>query len=180
VVRPRKPNEVIIQDGVARIQIVRANGDKFEALLDEADYHFASPFRWSVLRGGASDLWYAWTGIGRSHLKMHVLVMGQVQPLHLVDHVNGNGLDNRRCNLRIIHRALNTANMRGKGGEFAPLKGVSRNSNSGFQAEIRIFKKRRYLGTYATPEEAARAYDRAAYSAFGDCARLNFPDEVPS
>lgn len=176
MVRPRKPNDVTFDAGVARIQIVRNNGDRFEALLDKADYYFASPFRWSLCAGGASGLWYAWTSYDSDQrLRMHTLVMGEAPPLHVVDHINGNGLDNRRSNLRVIHRALHTANMRGKCDALISYKGVSRNGNSGFQAEIRVFKERRYLGTFPTPEEAARAYDEAALAAFGECARINFP-----
>ena len=97
----------------------------------------------------------------------------------LTDHRNGDGLDNRRANLRPANASLNQANrtrLSGKSG----YRGVTRHSCGRWQAAICVRGERRYLGLHSSPEEAARAYDLAAVAAFGEYARPNFPAEVAS
>lgn len=97
----------------------------------------------------------------------------------MTDHRNGDGLDNRRANLRPADASLNAANrirLRGKSG----YRGVTRHKCGRWQAAICVRGERRYLGLHSSPEEAARAYDFAAVAAFGEYARPNFPVEVVS
>lgn len=94
-----------------------------------------------------------------------------------VDHVNGDGLDNRRANLRECVRTQNNAN-HGLGRLNASgFKGVSWDAaNRRWRTSISAAGVTRNLGRYDRPEDAARAYDRAAVATFGDFARLNFPE----
>ncbi len=90
-----------------------------------------------------------------------------------VDHVNGDGLDNRRANLRITTRAQNLANSGGREGS-STYKGVSFESQtSRWKAQITVDGRNRSLGRYDTEEEAATAYNLAAVEAWGEHARLN-------
>ena len=111
---------------------------------------------------------------------------GPEQALHsfltdwpMVDHVNGDGLDNRRANLRPANHSQNAANrirLHGRTG----LRGVTRHRSGRWQAAITVAGKYFYLGLHSTPEDAARAYDVAAVAAFGEYARPNFPPAVAS
>jgi hypothetical protein len=97
----------------------------------------------------------------------------------LVDHANGNGLDNRRSNLREATHAQNSANSRLSRRSTSGFKGVTwYKRTSRWRAHITADQVQRHLGYFDTPEEAARAYDTAATEAFGDFARLNFPKET--
>src|SRR5690606_32935572 len=94
-----------------------------------------------------------------------------------VDHINGDGLDNRRANLRHATHRENLLNRGAVQGSESPYKGVSYHKLTGrWRARIKSDGKTRYLGTHATQEEAARAYDRAAREMFGEFAWVNFPD----
>ena len=97
-----------------------------------------------------------------------------------VDHINGDTLDNRRCNLRLVTKKQNQANKRCNYNNALGYKGVRR---SGKKYSARLYQrpsgeraKEIYLGTFSTPEEAAMAYDKKAIEIYGpEYARLNFP-----
>ena len=98
-------------------------------------------------------------------------------PDHLMgDHVNGNGLDNRRENLRLVtpsENSINASHSRGR----SLYRGVTFHKGSGrYQAQINMPDGKRYLGLYGSASEAAAVYDEAARCAFGKSAMLNFPD----
>lgn len=109
------------------------------------------------------------------------------EPLHLrlfpmadeVDHLDHNGLNCRRSNLRPLTgaktRTLQNANTRAHKDGAIGLKGV-RALKGKYQARITVRGRRRPLGCYRTAEEAARAYDRAAQKHFPGVAFLNFPE----
>lgn len=97
----------------------------------------------------------------------------------LVDHRNGNGLDNRRENMRSASNAENGANRCAV--SSSGFKGVDwRSVKRRWRARITIDGQQIHLGTFLVPEEAARAYDEAAARLFGEFARLNFPREEAS
>jgi hypothetical protein len=99
---------------------------------------------------------------------MHAFLTGFAR----CDHVNGDGLDNRRANLREATHGQNMANRRPQGPSY---KGITRRSDGRWQAQIQAARVHRHLGYFATPEAAAAAYDAAAVELFGEFARLNFP-----
>jgi AP2 domain/HNH endonuclease len=95
-----------------------------------------------------------------------------------VDHINGNGLDNRRTNLRPATSAENARNRRSQRGSSSPYKGVSWiRSRRNWRANLRVGDRLIHLGSYTDPADAARAYDAAALKYFGEFARLNFPED---
>ena len=95
-----------------------------------------------------------------------------------VDHINGDGLDNRRINLRICTPSQNSANKRkGNGTYSSKYKGVSwAKDRSKWDAYIRVNRVLRKLGGFVNEDDAARAYNEAALKAFGGFANLNVVD----
>lgn len=131
-----------------------------EADLREAGYTFY------VSRNGYA---YAQKG-GKRVAALHRLILKPMAGQY-VDHINGDKLDNRLCNLRIADASTNVANRPKRQGCQVPYKGVTRNTNCAtFTASCRG----EYLGSFRTAEEAARAYDTRALEVFGEFANLNF------
>lgn len=98
----------------------------------------------------------------------------------VVDHINGDGLDNRKCNLRIATVSQNRANERSIRNRMG-FRGVSLSSKGHkkpFYAKIICNHRTYFLGHYETIEQAAMAYDKKAIELFGDFAVLNFPQQV--
>lgn len=92
----------------------------------------------------------------------------------VIDHVNGNGLDNRKDNLRQCTIAENSRNRRANRGKV--FKGVCLHKPSGkFYARIKIDGRLKYLSSHADAVEAAKAYDAAALKYYSNFANLNFP-----
>lgn len=141
------------------------------ALIDDEDHDLVSAFSWYAdrNRSGDGDGWYVRTSC-RRHIRMHRLIL-DAKAGQVVDHANGNGLDNRRSNIRIATTSLNNANQKTRA-RFG-YRGVFL-QHAKFAAVIGGINKR-HLGSFRTLEEAARAYDNAARATYGEFARLNFP-----
>ena len=111
---------------------------------------------------------------------MHRLITNAPKGL-MVDHINHNGLDNRRKNLRLCTVSQNNRNRRpitrpNKGSKY---KGVTFDKKRNlFKAEIQHNKKKYFLGRFKSQIKAAQAYDKKARELFGEFAYLNFPAEV--
>lgn len=118
---------------------------------------------------------YAVTNTASGSVYLHNVVMGEIDKNgKVVDHINGDKLDNRRSNLRLITRQQNNMN-RGanKVRKDTHYKGVILHESGKWQARIGIDGKKVYLGYFKTPEDAARAYNDAALKHHGEYAKLN-------
>lgn len=145
------------------------------AWIDDEDFYLVSETGWTAIcKGHKRTLWYAVTWNNGRAFEMHRLIMGFPEGRE-VDHRNGNGLDNRRENLRIATTAQNQANQRKSCG-VSRFKGVDLNRKAHtWRARIMQGQKSLHLGMFKTEEAAARAYDRAATELWGEFAWLNFP-----
>lgn len=152
------------------------------ALVDDDDYEFIARFRWYAARN--RHTWYAMRNVSLGHGKgttqrMHRVILNAQDTSSQVDHRNGDGLDNRRENIRICSSRENTRNMRPH--SSSGFKGVCFKKGSvarPWRARIRVNRQSIDLGHFGTVEEAARAYDYGALQHFGEFARLNFPSGV--
>lgn len=149
------------------------------AIVDDDDYQELARFKWQAVNVSGRK-WYACRSIWRdgksSRIYMHRQITGAGAGDE-VDHVDGDGLNNRTCNLRLATRSQNCANRatRKPGLKF---KGVYPAKRDGFwRAYIAHEGKQISLGWHDSQEKAARAYDQAALRFYGAYARLNFPHE---
>jgi hypothetical protein len=135
-----------------------------EVKLDDEDYYrFVMYSIYHQTKG------YAVIYRGGTLILLHRLIVNAPKGKD-VDHINGNKLDNRRCNLRVCSRGINVQNQ--KSWAKSGYKGVNKNGNY-WQANIYYDKKRQFLGNFKTIEQAAVAYNEAAYSLYGEHAQLN-------
>lgn len=182
--RSRGLNEVRIDGDVAYLQITDRHGlTKCEVKVDTADIPMLRDLglRWYVFRrrGKTNQHVITTDRLHRTHYLHRVLM----NPGNLmVDHINGDGLDNRRVNLRLATNAENQRNRRLNRNSTSGFKGVTASGNvlNPWAAHIRHVGRRHHLGLFPTREEAARAYDEAARRLFGAFALPNFPDAVGS
>jgi hypothetical protein len=147
------------------------------ALVDNEDFELVSRYKWYAHKDG--DRYYVHTNIRigdkRVTLQMHCLLFPSQSGR--VDHINGNGCDNRRENLRVCTASQNSQNMRKFIGK-SKYKGVFWDGDAKkWRAQIRVNSKRLHLGRFLNDEEAALAYNVAAEKYFGEFALLNRFDE---
>jgi hypothetical protein len=155
------------------------------AMVDDADFASLSRYRWHAIRTGAT--WYARrtspNGDGTyAYTLMHREVFGAIEGIE-VDHEDGNGLNNRRSNLRAATSQQNKRNRTRKSpGKTSRFKGVFWHQGR-WHAVIRAGEalpngrsRQIWLGGHAIEEEAARTYDAAARLHFGAFASTNFAE----
>ena len=150
-----------------------------KTIVDDCDAELVGRWKWYAQKSGAT--FYARTNVTtyvdgkRKQLgvQMHRMIM-QPPPGFVVDHINGDGRDNRRCNLRLTSARLNRANSSKHKGK-SKFKGVNwvKKGNKNWVASIRVHGKLHYLGVYHDQVDAAKAYDAAAKQFFGEYAKTN-------
>lgn len=151
----------------------------YVAIVDDEDFEWLSQRRWHALisRRGAYAARSEGGRSGKRYVYMHRLIIGAVPGVG-VDHVNGDGLDNRRANLRLASAAENgwNAGPRMANRKYGRFKGAWYLVATGrWQARISVRGKLIHIGHFDTELEAALAYDAAAREYHGAFARLNFP-----
>lgn len=172
-----------------KMREIALNGKKANgrvALVDDEDYELVSVYRWhvqervrkSLKMGFRTEGPYAMASIRlpsgkETGIFMHKLITGWP----MTDHINHNGLDNRRFNLRPTNPSLNAQNQRLRTDGASRYKGVYwHKGSSKWAARIQVSGERTYLGLFEDEQEAARAYDAAVREAYPH-AFLNFPDD---
>jgi hypothetical protein len=146
------------------------------ALVSKQDYNSISSYNWyrkKVAKDGWENI-YAQTNIDGTSVSMHRLIMDF--PNDEVDHINGDGLDNRRENLRLCSHSQNLCNQGSTENSSSQFKGVYRSKRGRWRAELNYEGCRYRLGIFDSEREAALAYDRKALEIHGDFARPNILD----
>lgn len=150
------------------------------ALVSDEDYDLVMGYRWYahiVVKDGHRPVGpYAVTRVKRggrwTTIQMHMMITGWA----MTDHIDHDGLNNQRFNLRPATKAQNSQNSRRWVNSSSQFKGVSRHADK-WRARLRVEGETRFLGSFTSDVEAARAYDFAAVEAYGEYACINFPGE---
>jgi len=148
------------------------------ALVDGDNYERLAKYKWCALKD--RNTFYAIRSSARPNRKkiwMHRVILNA--PIDKkTDHINHNGLDNRRSNLRIATIAQNLYNQLPRKNCTSKYKGVSWNEKQRkWQAGIKLSGKVFYLGRFNSEVKAAEVYDQKAKELFGEFAYINFPLE---
>lgn len=138
------------------------------AIVDDEDFELLNTFNWSININR-----YAEGRVNGLRVRMHQLIC-KASTGKVVDHINGNPLDNRRNNLRACTQSENLMNIKNARKHTSQFKGVGwHKQHKKWRAFIRTLGKMQHLGLFNKEEEAARAYNEAAQKYFGEFANLN-------
>jgi len=145
--------------------------------VDDDDFEFLSKRKWCY--SGR----YAYGRFGNRMIFMHRVILKVPYGL-FTDHIDGDGLNNQKYNLRICTISQNTSNSKLRIDNPSGFRGVRfkkypcTTGNGRWESRIRFMNKDVHIGYYDTPEEAAHARDDKARELFGEFASLNFPEGV--
>lgn len=141
-------------------------------LVDQEDFEWLSQWKWSLTSHGYACRSTTIGGIKNSYY-MHREIL-KTQKGYDTDHINGDRLDNRRCNLRICTRSQNMLNVLGNKNTTSKYKGVDWHKSTGmWRIRIMVDGKRINLGYSHSEDDAARIYNAAAVTHHGKFAKLN-------
>lgn len=146
-------------------------------VVDDDVYVWASRNRWTANR--LKNTCYAYRKNRGNTLYLHRAILNPGKDQE-IDHIDGDGLNNQRTNLRIVDHAGNAkAHQTRRTGASSRFRGVCHRKDqrkNPWEVNIKVNQKQIYLGLFPTEEEAARAYDLSAVRYFGGLAQLNFPN----
>lgn len=144
----------------------------FVALVDDVDFERVSDIKWCAMKN--NNVVYAKSSDHNHQYSMHRLILNAPRSIR-VDHIDRDGLNNQRGNLRLCTATQNAQNQTLKKSNTSGFKGVNwEERDQAWRARIVVGGKRISLGSFKSAAVAALAYDLAAVNYFGDFARLNF------
>lgn len=144
--------------------IVTSKGEKI--LVDNRKVPILTKHSWCLSKTG-----YAVANINKKTVKMHRFLT-ECPPGSVVDHINGNPLDNRLCNLRICSAKNNSRNKGLGQNNSSGVPGVSKLPNGRWRVRIMVNRKEKFLGSYENFEEAVQAREEAELRYFGEYSPL--------
>jgi hypothetical protein len=151
------------------------------ALVDNEDFEWLSTLNWFAKPHHGN--WYAIGNIGRDDKTRYTCSMHRFilkPPKYIaIDHIDTNGLNNQRSNLRICTNSQNAMNRKISRVNTTGFKGVYSENNK-WRAQIKMNQKIFFIGMFSDKIAAAHAYDQKAIELFGEFSRLNFPQQKES
>lgn len=155
------------------------------AIVDEDDYEWLSQYKWYAYKDKKSKTYYArrniWTGKKKqTAIQMHRMVMGcSPKDGKTVDHINFDGLDNRKVNLQAVPRQINIhRRLRQKNNHTGYIGIQWKKKKKWWEAWVTLDKKKTYCGHSKDPREAAGKRDKVVAEYYEKNAILNFPLEA--
>lgn len=154
------------------------NKGKYFAQVDDEDYDLLMQWNWSVCKSVDGIFYVRRYDTGSKPYKLislHRVVLKVADSKMLVDHEDGNGLNNQKSNLRVCTHQQNQRNRRHPQKGTSKYLGVSwKKLENKWDAQIKRGSESRFIGTFKTEIEAAKAYNEAAKKHHGEFANLNF------
>lgn len=146
--------------------------------VDDDDFDFLSQWKWHVhMDKKLGGTFYAkrkiWENKVSKDIRMHRVITNAPKELD-VDHMDGDGLNNQKSNLRVCTKSENQRNQRPQKGTSSQYKGVQK-SGKKWEAKIHVDNKVAWYKSFENEIEAAIARDKKAIELHGTFARLNFP-----
>lgn len=154
------------------------------ALVDDDDFEYLNQWNWCANLSGYAERAIQISNIGGKkkykHFYMHREIMKTPKGMQ-TDHIDGNGFNNQKENLRNCTQIQNSRNMRKHKKSTSKFKGVSWDKLvKKWRVQIKDEKTTRYIGIFDNELEAAKTYDKAAKKYHGEFANLNFPKKKRS
>ena len=172
-------NEIIIENNICIMKLYNQKSEVIaETIFDKENYEKVKLYKWGLRKAhkqGYPNYVYTVNKISGENIYLHHFIMNSNQQEIMIDHIDSDGLNNCKNNLRFCSNSENhmnkTKNFKGNQSGF---KGVVFHPKTGkWQAQTHINGKQTYLGIYNTPEEAAKAYNIAVKEHYGEFAKLN-------
>jgi hypothetical protein len=168
--RPGRTRTIIVVGNIAYVPLTRG----YVAVIDATDVDRLSNGSWQATAPSRSGVVYAVQNLGRRQKRsrriMHRVLMGDSDMM--VDHIDGNGLNNRRSNLRWATASQNVINQKRRSDNLSGFKCVCFSAlHKKWRARIKANGKRLHLGYFETPEKAFDAYKAASEKLHGEFAR---------
>lgn len=164
-------SDFVCPDGARLIPLYGKKGNGLFAIVDSEDYDRLIVHKWVTCSGYAMR--YETQQGKRLHVFLHHEIIGRFPGL-VTDHINGNPLDDRSANLRIVTQSENMLNRKMARNNKTGFKGVHPATQWGitrYRACISLQGKKYHLGTFLTPEEASQAYIQASQKLHGEFSR---------
>lgn len=150
--------------------------DGYIVQIDDEDFERISKFKLYISISGKTQ--YVRGYGNKKQFRLHRLILNITDPKISVDHIDGNGLNNQKSNLRACSHKQNSRNKRLNRNTSTGYKGVSlAKRKNKFRAYIKTESRQLHLGHFNTAEEAAKAYNIKALELFGEYAKLNIISE---
>ena len=167
------------RDDLGRIKVIPLTRGK-SAIVDAEDYPMLSRVSWHTRGSKDGKHFYAACGghaFGEGSNLMHRIILG-LKKGEVTDHINGNGLDNRKCNLRACTQRQNMWNNRRQTGDN-PFRGVYyKKRDRNWESKLSMPDGTdMFIGVFNDPKEAALAWDSKARELRGEFAVCNFPED---
>lgn len=159
-------NEYEILEDTVLITCFNKNGESTGTIIvDKEDFEKVSKYQWHI-DNSRTNIKYAQANLLCGTIRMHKLIL----PSELqIDHINHNGLDNRKCNLRICSNAENNRNKNFQRNPLSGYTGIRHNPKTGsYYVRIMVNKKEISLGAYKDIKEAIKARKEGEEKYFGE------------
>lgn len=163
---------------MAMIIITSKKYGVFNVEIDDSDEEKVSNYKWSVNLDNGN--FYAGSRINKKRIRLHRFLLSLENPEIFVDHADGNTLNNKRSNLRVVTKSQNNCNRISMRKSLSKYKGVSFDKSRGkWQSHIKdtATGKHMFIGRFVNEIDAARAYNEKAIVIHGEYAKINIINE---